>query len=101
MGVQFGFLLLVSMVSTEGHFLAGPSVQQMLCSDLLREGGTCWKWWDLIPSRGPGSYIDCLGFSAASCDAKISWWSCSFVVTLAYPLLGIWGCFEFFIVYIK
>lgn len=101
MGVQFGLLLLVSMVSTEGRFLKGPSVQQMLCSDLLRGRGMCWKWWDPIPWRGPGSYIDCLGFSAASCDAKISWWSCSCVVILAYPLLAIWGHFEFFIVYIK
>lgn len=37
MGVQFGFLLLVSIFSTEVRFLKGPSVQQMLCSDLLRE----------------------------------------------------------------
>jgi len=88
-GVQFGFLLLVSMFSTEVRFLKGPSVQQMLCSDLLRERGACWKWWDLIPLWGPGGYTDCLYFSAASCDAKTSWWSWSCVVTLAYPLVGV------------
>lgn len=89
MGVQFGFLLLVSMFSTEVRFLKGPSVQQMPCSDLLRERGACWKWWDLILSWDLGSYIDCLDFSAASCDAKTSWWSCSCVVTLVYLLLGV------------
>lgn len=55
-GVQLGFLLLVSMFSTERGFLKGPSVQQMLCSDLPRERGACWEWWDLIPSWGPGSH---------------------------------------------
>lgn len=38
-GVQLGFLLLVSMFSTEEGFLKGPSVQQMLCSDVLCERG--------------------------------------------------------------
>lgn len=34
-GVQLGFLLLLSMFSTGGGFLKAPSVLQMLCSDLL------------------------------------------------------------------
>lgn len=53
MGVQLGFLLLLSMFSTEGGSLKAPSVQQMLCSDLLRERERERQWWDLIPSWGP------------------------------------------------
>lgn len=74
-GVQLGFLLLVSMFSTEGAFLKGPSVQQM-----LHERGACWQWWDLIPSWGPGKAL--LG-----CDAAASW-SSSHVVPLACSSLG-------------
>lgn len=81
MGVQLGFLLLVSMFSTEGGFLKAPSVQQMLCSDLLCERGACWQWWDLIPSWGPGKTL--LGS-----DGEASWGS-THIVPLACPLLDV------------